>query len=112
MTTRPVKDQAASIRARLLIHAKEHRNDYNRILTRYAIERLLFRLSKTNAAKSYVLKGAMLFVTWPEHVFRPTGDLATCSARVTQIPKPSSSYSRQSVRSTCLTTASISIPRA
>lgn len=75
MTTRPVKDQAASIRARLLIHAKKHRDDYNRILTRYAIERLLFRLGKTNAAQSYVLKGAMLFVTWPAHAFRPTGDL-------------------------------------
>ncbi|MER8370601.1 nucleotidyl transferase AbiEii/AbiGii toxin family protein [Mesorhizobium sp. M1378] len=45
------------------------------MLTRYAIERLLFRLSQTEAAARYILKGAMLFVTWPEHVFRPTGDL-------------------------------------
>ena len=45
------------------------------MLTRYAIERLLFRLSQTEAAERYVLKGAMLFVTWPEHAFRPTGDL-------------------------------------
>ncbi|WP_172653258.1 nucleotidyl transferase AbiEii/AbiGii toxin family protein [Methyloceanibacter caenitepidi] len=44
-------------------------------MTRYAIERLLFRLSQTEAGDSYLLKGAMLFVTWPEHVFRPTGDL-------------------------------------
>jgi hypothetical protein len=36
---------------------------------------LLFRLSKTEGAEHYVLKGAMLFVTWPEHTFRPTGDL-------------------------------------
>lgn len=75
MTARLVKDKAASIRARLLMHAKKHGDDYNRILTRYAIERLLFRLGQTDAAKSYVLKGAMLFVTWPEHAFRPTGDL-------------------------------------
>jgi hypothetical protein len=75
MKERTLKDTAASVRARLLYHAKQHGDDYQRVLTRYAIERLLFRLSQTEASESYVLKGAMLFVTWPEHVFRPTGDL-------------------------------------
>jgi Nucleotidyl transferase AbiEii toxin, Type IV TA system len=75
MTAKIVKNSAASVRARLLAHAKQHGDNYQRVLTRYAIERLLFRLSQTEAAARYVLKGAMLFVTWPEHVFRPTGDL-------------------------------------
>ena len=75
MTSKVVKNLAASIRARLLNHAKQHGDNYQRVLTRYAIERLLFRLSQTEAVERYVLKGAMLFVTWPEHVFRPTGDL-------------------------------------
>jgi hypothetical protein len=75
MTTRTITDHAVSIRARLLNHAKQHGDNYSRILTRYAIERLLYRLSQTEATERYVLKGAMLFVTWPEHVFRPTGDL-------------------------------------
>ncbi|WP_192355967.1 nucleotidyl transferase AbiEii/AbiGii toxin family protein [Mesorhizobium mediterraneum] len=75
MTAKIVKNLGASIRARLLAHAKQHGDEYQRVLTRYAIERLLFRLSQTEAAARYVLKGAMLFVTWPEHVFRPTGDL-------------------------------------
>ncbi|MGY8666942.1 nucleotidyl transferase AbiEii/AbiGii toxin family protein [Bradyrhizobium sp. UFLA05-109] len=75
MTGKIVKDPAASIRAKLLAHAKQHRDDFGRLLTRYAIERLLFRLSQTDAAERYVLKGAMLFVTWPKHAFRPTGDL-------------------------------------
>jgi len=75
MTAKIVKNPAASVRARLFAHAKQHGDDYQRVLTRYAIERLLFRLSQTEAAERYVLKGAMLFVTWPEHVFRPTGDL-------------------------------------
>jgi Nucleotidyl transferase AbiEii toxin, Type IV TA system len=75
MTAKVLTNTAASIRARLLDHAKRHGDDYGRVLTRYAIERLLFRLSQTEATESYVLKGAMLFVTWPEHVFRPTGDL-------------------------------------
>jgi hypothetical protein len=75
MMAKNVKNPAASVRNRLLAHAKQHGDDYQRVLTRYAIERLLFRLSQTEAVERYVLKGAMLFVTWPEHVFRPTGDL-------------------------------------
>ncbi|WP_420560552.1 nucleotidyl transferase AbiEii/AbiGii toxin family protein [Tepidicaulis sp.] len=73
--TKIIKNHAASIRAKLFNHAKQHGDDFQRILTRYAIERLLFRLSQTQAAEFYVLKGAMLFITWPEHIFRPTGDL-------------------------------------
>src|SRR3954452_19711563 len=75
MTAKIIKNPAASVRVRLLSHAKQRGDDYQRVLTRYAIERLLFRLSQTEACDRYVLKGAMLFVTWPEHVFRPTGDL-------------------------------------
>lgn len=75
MKDRVVKDPAASIRARLFTHAKANGDDFQRVLTRYAIERLLYRLSQTEAAERYMLKGAMLFVTWPEHVLRPTGDL-------------------------------------
>jgi hypothetical protein len=75
MTAKVAKNPAASIRAKLLAHAKKQGDEYQRILTRYAIERLLFRLSRTEAVERYMLKGAMLFVTWPEHVFRATGDL-------------------------------------
>ncbi|MCL2713163.1 MAG: nucleotidyl transferase AbiEii/AbiGii toxin family protein [Alphaproteobacteria bacterium] len=32
-------------------------------------------MSQTEARDEYILKGAMLFVTWPEEAFRPTGDL-------------------------------------
>jgi len=75
MKAKTIKHPAASVRGRLLDHAKRHGEDYQRVLTRYAIERLLYRLSLTEATERYVLKGAMLFVTWPEHVFRPTRDL-------------------------------------
>lgn len=75
MKIKTLRNPAASVRARLLDHAKRHKDNYQRVLTRYAIERLLYRLGQTDAAERYVLKGAMLFVTWPEHVFRPTGDL-------------------------------------
>lgn len=74
--TKIIKDKSASIRARLLMHSKQSGEEYQRnFLTRFAIERLLFRLSQSDMRDRYVLKGAMLFVTWPEYVFRPTGDL-------------------------------------
>lgn len=75
MNDKAITNTAASIRARLLNHARQHGDDYQRILTRFAIERLLYRLSQTTAGEYYVLKGAMLFATWPENAFRPTGDL-------------------------------------
>lgn len=75
MSPEKVKNNAASVRARLLQYAKQNDEGYQRVLARFAIERLLFRLGYTDAAEHYVLKGAMLFVTWPEQVFRPTGDL-------------------------------------
>lgn len=73
--TKIIKDRSASIRGRLLIHSKRSGEEYQRTLTRFAIERLLFRLSQSELRDRYVLKGAMLFVTWPDNVFRPTGDL-------------------------------------
>ena len=75
MIEKASKNLAVSIRAKLLAHARQHKDEFQRVLTRYAIERLLFRLSQTEAAEHYMLKGAMLFVTWPQHVSRPTGDL-------------------------------------
>lgn len=70
-----ITNVAASVRARLLNHARQHGDEFQRVLTRYAIERLLFRLSRSDDADRFVLKGAMLFATWSEHAFRPTGDL-------------------------------------
>ena len=34
------------------------------VLTRFALERLLFRLSRSRHAESFVLKGAMLMMSW------------------------------------------------
>lgn len=75
MNGKTIKNPAASIRARLFNHSRQHGDDFQRVLTRYAIERLLFRLSQTSAVERYVLKGAMLFVTWPKLAGRPTQDL-------------------------------------
>lgn len=65
----------ASIRARLLERARAERSDFQILLTRYALERLLYRLSVSEHRNSFVLKGAMLFMTWIADPFRSTRDL-------------------------------------
>lgn len=49
--------------------------DFNVLLTRYAIERLLFRLTQTPYAARFTLKGAMLFTIWMDKPHRPTLDV-------------------------------------
>jgi hypothetical protein len=71
----PVKNMGASVRARLLNLAKERNQPNELLLTRYALERLLYRLSKSKHRERFVLKGAMLMTTWFEEPFRPTRDL-------------------------------------
>src|SRR3546814_7479834 len=44
-------------------------------MTRYFIERLLFRLSLSPHRERFVLKGAMLFSLWAAAPYRATGDL-------------------------------------
>jgi predicted nucleotidyltransferase component of viral defense system len=45
------------------------------LLTRYALERFLYRLSMTQHRDRFVLKGAMLMATWFANPFRPTQDV-------------------------------------
>lgn len=66
--------RAASIHARLLNRAKARGEDFNLILTRYAIERFLYRLSLLPAREAYWLKGALLFDLWFDVPHRPTRD--------------------------------------
>ena len=69
------QDIAASIRQKLLNRARERKEDFQLLLTRYAIERLLHRLSKSQHADSFVLKGAFMFLIWTDELYRPTRDL-------------------------------------
>ena len=65
----------ASVRARLLQQSRAKNSDYQILLTRYALERLLYRLSLSAHRDRFILKGALLFVTWIADPFRPTRDL-------------------------------------
>jgi hypothetical protein len=53
------KDIAASVRARLLNIAKNQGTDFNQILVRFAQERILYRLSQSEHADNFLLKGAL-----------------------------------------------------
>lgn len=69
------KNIAASVKARLQAVAGKRGDDFNLLLLRYGIERLLFRLSQSSHADAFLLKGAMLFVIWDEKTHRPTRDV-------------------------------------
>jgi hypothetical protein len=62
------KNIAASVKARLQNVANKRGDDFNLLLLRYGIERLLFRLSQSSDADKFLLKGAMLFVVWDEPI--------------------------------------------
>ncbi len=66
---------AASVNRRLLNRAHEQREDFSILLTRYALERLLYRLTQSEHADLFVLKGALLFSLWSGHPHRATRDL-------------------------------------
>lgn len=75
MAERAAKDIAASVRARLTNLARQRGEDLQFVLTRYATERLLYRLSRSPHADSFILKGAMLFAAWTDEPHRPTRDV-------------------------------------
>jgi predicted nucleotidyltransferase component of viral defense system len=72
---REVRNIGASVRDRLLSRSRAENADYQILLTRYALERLLYRLSVSEHRDRFILKGALLFVTWLPDPFRPTRDL-------------------------------------
>ena len=65
----------ASVRQRLLNLAKERSEDFDLVLTRFALERLLYRISVSEHAGKFILKGAMLVAVWLPDAFRATRDL-------------------------------------
>ena len=72
---RELRNVGASVRDRLLARARAEQADFQILLTRYALERLLYRLSVSDQRERFVLKGAMLFAIWQDDPLRPTRDL-------------------------------------
>lgn len=74
---------AASIRSRLLNRAKTERTEFGLLLTRFALERLLYRLSVSRHREQFLLKGALLFDLWFDEPHRPTRDADFLAYRIT-----------------------------
>ena len=72
---KPIRDIGASVRARLLALSREKGQAFDLLLTRYALERLLYRLSVSTYRDRFVLKGAMLITTWLDDPHRATRDV-------------------------------------
>jgi predicted nucleotidyltransferase component of viral defense system len=72
---REIRNLGASVRARLLSRSKATGQAFDQVLTRFALERFLFRLSQSVHADRFVLKGAMLMMSWFDDPHRGTRDL-------------------------------------
>lgn len=69
------RNTAASVHQRLLNKARESSRPFNEILQHYAIERFIYRLSKSPHAEKFILKGALMFSAWSGLGSRPTMDI-------------------------------------
>lgn len=69
------KNLAASIHQRLLNQAHETGRPFNELLQYYAIERFLYRLSKSAYRGDFVLKGALMLNVWGLEGSRSTRDI-------------------------------------
>ncbi len=83
---KPIINVAASVRQRLLNLARERKEDFGLVLTKYGLERILYRISQSQYREVFVLKGALLFEVWTEQHYRPTRD-ADFLARGQNVPQ-------------------------
>jgi len=70
-----IKNLAASVRQRLLNRAKTDQRPFNELLQYYAMERFLYRLSRSAHRERFVLKGALMLRVWKLSESRPTMDI-------------------------------------
>ena len=72
---RDIKNLAASVHQRLLDRARETDRPFNELLQHFAIERFIYRLSKSDHADRFILKGALMLPVWSGSPSRPTMDI-------------------------------------
>jgi hypothetical protein len=75
MKKRGTSNIGASVRQRLLNKAREMGRPFSEILQYFAMERFLYRLSKSEYAEKFVLKGALMLSVWNAPLLRPTMDI-------------------------------------
>jgi hypothetical protein len=75
MSVKTVKNMAASVRQRILNKARAENRPFAELLQYFAMERFLYRLSKSTHADKFILKGALMLQAWKSPVTRPTLDI-------------------------------------
>ena len=75
MTKKQVKNIPASVRQRLLNISRENNRLFTDLVQHYAMERFLYRLSQSDYADSFILKGALALQVRKVAKFRPTMDI-------------------------------------
>ena len=75
MNRRTPHNVSASVHQRLLNIVRETARPFDKVLQYFAMERLMYRLSQTKHADSFVLKGALLFRIWATPDSRATRDI-------------------------------------
>ena len=68
MTRQPGRNISESVHQRLLDLARRTGKRFDDVLQHYVLERGLYRLSRSGSASRFVLKGALMLVSW--RVFR------------------------------------------
>ena len=82
MSERPIKNVADSVRQRLLKLSREKKEDFAFLLDRFAAERFLYRLSESQYADQFIVKGAFVLLLWSGALHRPTRDVDLLSLKV------------------------------
>ena len=75
MTSPNLRNIAASVHQRLLNKSRESTRPFNELFQYYAIERFLYRLSRSSYAEKFILKGALMLMVWEARAFRSTMDI-------------------------------------
>jgi hypothetical protein len=75
VTKRPTKDIAASVRQQLQNEAKATGRPFQEVLQYFAMERFLYRLSRSRHADRFILKEALMLAAWHAPATRPTRDI-------------------------------------
>ena len=102
MIQAPIKNLSASVRQRLLNLADKRREPFQHVLVQYGLERLLYRISRSEHRDRFVLKGALLFSIWSDTPHRPTVDIDLMSAASAETAELAAAHSHLVISRTAI----------
>lgn len=89
VSAKGVKNTARSVRQRLLNRAGSDQRPFNELLQYYAMERFLYRLSQSEHADRFILKGAFMLRAWQSPELRDIRIRAKTGRKTLMLSKPS-----------------------